>query len=261
MATLAQYLLRRANRWHSVRSYNALVKRYRRQYRGDHDMAMIASIGALSKEDFVRQGDGQVDVLRYHGLANGMSIYDLGCGSGRTAIALQRSGWHGRYKGADIVKPLVDYLKSKCPGYEAVVHRHTTIDAPDRSLDMVFHWSVFTHLYPEESYLYMVDTYRALRPGGKLIFSFLELEDPRHHDIFRSRIRTFRKHGWSNTLDAFLHRDWITFWAEDIGFKDVTFTSGSDDTNHPQFWQALVSMNKPVSENSGSTPQSVPRAG
>ncbi len=247
MANLVQHLLMRANRAHSVRSYNALVARLRRQHRGNYDMAMVASIGALSQSEFDRQGDGHVAVLRHHGLQDGMSIYDLGCGSGRTAMALQRSGWQGHYKGADIVKPLVDYLKSKCPGYDAVVHRQLTIAAPDESLDMVFHWSVFTHLYPEECFLYMEDTFRALRPGGRLVFSFLELEDTKHHGVFDSRIGRFRKCGWSDTLDVFLHRDWITYWAQRIGFEDASFTDGTDGTHHPEFWQALAAMTKPGS--------------
>jgi SAM-dependent methyltransferase len=242
---LVQALLVRANRWHSVRSYEALVARKRRKHRGDHDMAMMASIGAISHEEFVSQGDGHVAVLVHNGLRDGMSVYDLGCGSGRTAMALQRSGWQGRYKGADIVESLVDYLKSKCPGYEAVVHRDLSIDAQDGSIDIVFHWSVFTHLYPEECYLYMEDAFRALKPGGKLIFSFLEMEDGHHHAIFRQRLAQFRGKGWSSTLDTFLHRDWIRFWARDIGFENVTFTDGTDATHHPPFWQALVAMSKP----------------
>lgn len=245
MTTLVQYILARANRWHSLRSYNALVARCRRQHRGDYDMAMMASIGAISPVEFASQGDGHVAVLRHHGLRDGMAVYDLGCGSGRTAMALQRSGWTGHYKGADIVKPLVDYLRSKCPGYDAIVHRKLTIAAADASLDIVFHWSVFTHLYPEECYFYMEDAFRALRPGGRLIFSFLELEDPRHHGIFHSRLGRFRKFGWSQTLDVFLHRDWIRFWAEDIGFADISFTDGNDGSHHPEFWQALAAMTKP----------------
>jgi SAM-dependent methyltransferase len=243
---VVQTLLVRANRWHSVRSYQALIGRKRRQYPGDEEMAMIATIGCLSREDFVRQGDGQVEVLRHHGLRDGMSVYDLGCGSGRTAIALQRSGWKGHYKGADIVSPLIKYLRSKCPDYEAVVHRAPTIDASDNSVDMLFHWSVFTHLYPEECYLYMEDSYRALKPGGTFIFSFLELEDERHHGIFRARIKNFRNRGWSPTLDTFLHRDWVRFWARDLGFTDVAFTGGADHEHHMPFWQTLVSMTKPA---------------
>jgi len=206
---------------------------------------MIASIGDISREEFARQGDCHVDVLRFHGLRDGMSIYDLGCGSGRTASALQRSGWRGRYKGADIVKPLIGHLKSMCPDYDAVVHRHLSIASPDSSLDMVFHWSVFTHLYPEECYLYTKDAFRALKPGGKMVFSFLEFEDERHHGIFQRRITHFERRGWSSTLDSFLHRDWIRYWARDIGFESVSFTDGTDSSQHPPFWQALAFMTKP----------------
>ena len=223
-----------------------MIARNRRKYRDDYDMAMMASIGANSAEDFHRQGDGHVSVLRHHGLADGMAIYDLGCGSGRTAMALQRSGWKGLYKGADIVRPLVDYLQKKCPEYEAVVHRKLTIDAPTESLDMVFHWSVFTHLYPEECYLYMRDIFRSLKPGGRLVFSFLEFEDQKHHFVFRNQIKWFGKNGWSDTLDIFLHRAWIRFWASDLGFEEITFTDGTDSTHHPEFWQSLVVMTKPV---------------
>lgn len=245
---LIQRVLVRANRWHSVRSYEALVARLKRRYKGDHDRAMIGAIGATSMETFHAQGDGHVAVLRHHGLRDGMSVYDLGCGSGRTAMALQRSGWIGRYKGADIVKDLVVYLADKCPGYEAIVHRDLSIVAPDSSLDIVFHWSVFTHLYSEECFLYMRDTFRALKPGGKLIFSFLELEDPAHHPIFDRRIRAFETRGWSSELDIFLHRDWIRLWAANIGFTDVAFTDGSDTQHHPAFWQSLVAMTKPASD-------------
>lgn len=241
-----QKVLVRANRWHSVRSYEAIVAQKRRRHRGDNDMAMMAAVGCSSREDWVRQGDGHVAVLQHNGLCDGMVVYDLGCGSGRTAAALQRSGWQGRYKGADIIKPLVDHLKAKCPGYDAIVHRALTIDAPDASLDIVFHWSVFTHLYPEECYLYMQDAFRALKPGGKFVFSFLEMEDERHHDILRRRVKDFRVKGWSSSLDTFLHRDWIRFWARDSGFTDLAFTDGTDGSNHPEFWQALVVMQKPA---------------
>jgi SAM-dependent methyltransferase len=245
MASLIQLFLLRANRLHSVHSYNALIARNRRKFRQNEDMAMIASIGDVSRQEFERQGDAHVAVLRHHGLDDGMTVYDLGCGCGRTAMALQRNGWRGAYKGADIAKPLINYLKANCPGYEAMVHRDNTIAAPDTSLDMIFHWSVFTHLYPEECFLYMEDSFRALKPGAKLIFSFLEFEEAKHHGIFASQVRQFRKRGWSATLDVFLHRDWIRLWARQIGFEDITFTDGTDGTHHPEFWQALVAMRKP----------------
>lgn len=244
--TLMHKMLISANRWHSLRSYTALVRDRIRACKGDHELAMINVVGCASREEWVRSGDGHVAVLRHHGLADGMAIYDLGCGAGRTATALRRAGWTGRYKGADIVRPLVDHLKTQCPDYEAIVHRRSTIAAPDASLDMIFHWSVFTHLYPEECYLYMQDAFRALRPGGRMVFSFLEMEDERHRPIFHRRIEHFRRRGWAHALDAFLHRAWIAGWAAELGFTEVRFTSGDDDSAHPAFWQALATMRRPA---------------
>ena len=86
------------------------------------------------------------------------------------------------------------------------------------------------------------------------MFSFLELEDEKHHGIFHKRVGRFRKQGWSGTLDAFLHRDWIELWAAQIGFADVSFTDGTDASHHPPFWQALTAMTKPADDARVSDP-------
>lgn len=70
---------------HSVRDYRALVRRKLKQKPDNRALALAQSIGAPTMHDFVSIGDGHVAVLRHHGLVDGMSIYDLGCGCGRTA--------------------------------------------------------------------------------------------------------------------------------------------------------------------------------
>lgn len=231
---------------HSIASYEALVTHKLREHPRNRDLALAQCIGALTLDIFESQGKGQVEVLQYHGLKDGMSIYDLGCGCGRTAQALYKSGWKGRYKGADIIQRLVDEIRRKCPGYEAIVHRKLTVAAPDNSLDILYHWSVFTHLFVEECFLYMQDIFRALRPGGKMIFSFLELDEPAHHDVFHNRMIAFRDGAPVPHLDTFLHRNWIRNWADQIGFTKLAFTDGNDYSQHPAFWQTLVSMEKPM---------------
>ncbi|MCJ2184723.1 class I SAM-dependent methyltransferase [Novosphingobium sp. 1949] len=238
--------LMRANRWHFVHSYRTIIAREKRKHPQDRERALMGAIGAASRADFAAQGDAQVAVLRHHGLSDGMAVYDLGCGIGRTAQALLRDGWRGRYTGADILPELVDHLRAQCPGFTAIVQRKLAIAAPDATLDMVFHWSVFTHLYPEECFLYLQDIHRALKPGGRLIFSFLEFEDPAHHTVFQTRTANFAVNGWSSVLDSFLHRDWITLWARQIGFAPPRFTSGSDTADHPAFWQSLAVLDKPA---------------
>lgn len=231
---------------HSVRDYQALVQMHLRRNPGNPRLALANAIGAETMETFAAQGDAHVAVLRHHGLADGMSIYDLGCGCGRTAQALRRDGWEGHYIGADVVPELLAELERQCPGYRAVLNTRMTIEAENAALDMVYNWSVFTHLFPGESYLYLVDAFRALKPGGKLLFSFLELEEPAHDRIWESKLNRLRTGREDEQLDTFLHRDWIRRFARDAGFEPPAFTDGTDGTHHPQFWQALAVMRKPT---------------
>ncbi|WP_370521776.1 class I SAM-dependent methyltransferase [Novosphingobium sp. ERN07] len=229
---------------HSIRDYQALVRLKLKAMPHERALALAQSIGAPTLEDFMAQGDGHVAVLRHHGLENGMAIYDLGCGCGRTAQALQRSGWQGHYTGADVVPELLAEIARTCPDYRTVLNYERTISANDESLDIVFHWSLFTHLFPGESYLYLLDAYRALKPGGKMIFSFLELEDRAHDHVWQAGLRKLRNGERPEQLDAFLHRDWITRFARDAGFSTARFTNGDDDAHHPPFWQSLAILAK-----------------
>jgi SAM-dependent methyltransferase len=231
---------------HSVRDYQALVQMHLRRQPHDRRLALANAIGAQTMAEFDAQGDGHVAVLRHHGLASGMSIYDLGCGCGRTAQALKRNGWTGRYVGADVVPELLAELVRQCPDYEAVLNFDRTIMAEDESIDLLFNWSVFTHLLPAESFLYMIDAHRALKPGGKLLFSFLEMEEPTHDRVWLGSLESLRSGGKEEQLNSFLHRDWIRRFAREAGFSEPEFTDGTDGTNHPPFWQAIAVMQKPV---------------
>jgi cyclopropane fatty-acyl-phospholipid synthase-like methyltransferase len=52
----------------------------------------------------------EADIMRYAGLKDGMSLIDLGCGSGRLASVLSRS-MNIEFTGIDIVQPLLDYVR------------------------------------------------------------------------------------------------------------------------------------------------------
>lgn len=231
---------------HSVRDYRALVRHHLRENPEDRTLALAKSIGAEDMPNFHRQGDGHVAVLKHHGLADGMSVYDLGAGCGRTAQALQRSGWKGEYMGADVVPELLEELERQCPGYETVIKLDQSIAAPSRSLDMICAWSVFTHLHPPEIYLFIRDAHRALKPGGKLLFSFLEMEEPAHDRVWQAVQGHVQAAIPAEQLDTFLHRDWIARYARDARFEAPLFTDGMDNSNHPELWQALAVLRKPV---------------
>jgi SAM-dependent methyltransferase len=216
---------------HFIRDYTRLVQELIAAHPGNLDLAMAKAIGSTTLESFTDFGDKQVQILRRAGLRDGQAIYDLACGSGRTAAALQRHGWTGSYRGADIIEELVRYAAQKAPGFEFFVHRDFSISAPDGSLDIVYAWSLFTHLHLEEIYLYAEDCRRALKPGGLLVFSFLELDKPAPAQVFRNRVEAIRTGVRLPHLDTFMERQTIARMFESmLGYARVEFIDADDAT-------------------------------
>lgn len=230
-----------------IEEYTSHVRNLIAQNPGNIDLAMAQAIGSDSVESFREQGRQHVEILKKFGLRDHMNIYDLACGSGRTASALKEACWVGGYKGADIIPELTEYLNSSCPGFDSFVHRDLTINAIDENLDIVFAWSLFTHLQFEETYLYFLDIFRALKPGGKLIFSFLEFRITSHWTVFSNRLNQIREGKILNHLDIFLHRDFISEWAHRIGFDDAIVYIDGDDVTATQsglFGQSIAMLEK-----------------
>jgi ubiquinone/menaquinone biosynthesis C-methylase UbiE len=150
------------------------------------------------------------------GLEDGGSIVDVGCGSGRLATYLAERFRTIDYLGIDVVPELVSYAASKCPAnYRFATSDDLRIPAEDASADMVVAFSVFTHLFQEESYTYLLEARRILKPGGAIVFSFLEFD--RHWSIFE----TMLTREWLDArphLNMFLDRNTIELWARKLGF-------------------------------------------
>lgn len=232
---------------HSIRDYTKLVRSLIDEHPGELDLAMAKAIGSRTLEIYQVTGDKQVHVLKYLGLQDGYAIYDLACGSGRTAAALTRNGWQGQYRGADIIPDLVDYAQQKNPGFSFFVHPDFSINADDASQDMIFSWSLFTHLQLEEIFMYAKDSYRALKPGGVFVFSYLTLMDKVHRELFESRVNTLENGGVNGHLDMFLDPRTINMMMEDmLGFQLLRHVPADDKKVSPlgSFGQALAMFRK-----------------
>lgn len=198
--------------FHFVEDYEKLVDRLVAEHPLDDAMAMAVG-GAY---DHI--GQIEVDILRCAGLRGGMSLIDMGCGSGRLASALGKSGLHMNYLGIDIVQKLLDYAATKSPShYRFVRHRALTIPAEVASVDMICAFSLFTHLLHHETYLYMQDMNRVLRPGAKLVFSFLEFAADYHWPVFMNTVEGART-DTNPHLNTFMERSAIAIWAGKLGF-------------------------------------------
>ena len=189
-----------------------------------HDQAMEAAIGG----GFEQFGAIQAATLRHYGLPQEGYLIDVGCGSGRLARPL--SAWlKGRYLGIDLVPALLDHARTITarPDWRFEVIDHIGIPEADGAADMVCFFSVLTHLLHEQSYLYLEDARRVLKPGGTIVFSFLEFREPGHMDVFRATVGEARKRA-RHPLNVFIDHYAIRAWAAELDLEVVEIRGGAD---------------------------------
>lgn len=189
-----------------------------------HDQAMELAIGG----GFEQIGPIEVGLLRHYGLPQDGFLVDVGCGSGRLAKPL--SAWlKGRYLGLDLVPDLVAHARKIAarPDWRFQVVEHIEIPEQDGKADMVCFFSVLTHLRHEQSYWYLEEARRVLKPGGRAVFSFLEFREPSHMQIFLDTVALTRQQALL-PLNVFLDREGIALWAEKLGMDVVEIRAGGD---------------------------------
>ncbi len=177
-------------------------------------------------ENFELIGAVEHALLVQHGLEPHHYVVDVGCGSGRLAGAL--AGYlTGRYLGTDVVPALLDSARKLAgrPGWRFELAPGLSIPEADDAADVVCFFSVFTHLLHEDSYVYLRDARRAVRPGGKVVFSFLEYGCPRHWVPFQYAVASNCR---DQPLTVFLSRDAIAAWARHLDLRVVAMHGGGE---------------------------------
>jgi ubiquinone/menaquinone biosynthesis C-methylase UbiE len=207
---------------HFERDYSRMVASLRGQY--PHAEAMRRAVGGLFEET----GQEQVRFLEeVAGLRDGMSIVDLGCGSGRTAVQIAKRLPNCSYAGIDVVQDLLDHARSICPpNYRFIRSTEVSFPLPDVSADFIIAFSVFTHLLHEECYAYLQDALRVLRPGGKFVFSFFEFGCAEHWPLFAETVQS-RKADAFGHMNTFIERSAIEVWSRHLPMAVERFVDGT----------------------------------
>jgi ubiquinone/menaquinone biosynthesis C-methylase UbiE len=195
--------------------------------------------------EFEAVGVLELETLKHFGLKEDSFVIDVGCGSGRLAKQLSQY-LTGKYLGIDVVPELLKHARRIAgrSDWRFEVATGLSIPEEDAVADIVCFFSVFTHLLHEQTYVYLQEAKRVLKPGGKIVFSFLDFTIPGHWDVFESNI-----HDLSNDsvpLNMFISKDAIQIWAEHLELQVQTIQDGD---------KSYVPLSKPVVFENGSTVQ------
>jgi ubiquinone/menaquinone biosynthesis C-methylase UbiE len=205
--------------------YPNFKKSYKKQTKKlieTHDMkkAMSAAVGG----DFEAVGQLEFALLLQCGLKKTHTVIDVGCGSGRLGFQM-REYLDGKYIGIDVVRELYKYAESVCERPDWVFYQAPGLSIPEKNdyADIICFFSVFTHLLHEESYKYLVEATRVIKPKGKIIFSFLEFKIPSHWWVFEQVLADKRP---DKVLNQFLSRDAIESWVTHLSLDIVNIYDG-----------------------------------
>jgi ubiquinone/menaquinone biosynthesis C-methylase UbiE len=212
---------------------------------GDKDQREVMSTAVGG--DYEATGQVISDLLRMHGLRDGMRLIDMGCGSGRVAHGVSKN-FDISYHGTDIVQDLLDFAATVTPPhYRFSRVEELVIPDDDESADMVGAFSLFTHLLHPETYIYLEEVRRTLKPGGVLVFSFLEYRVPAHWVVMDITIQE-AKSGSQGLLNVFMDRDGIMRMAEYLHMEVIGFMDDMEGKRIP--------LSRPVTYDSGETVES-----
>jgi len=111
--------------------------------------------------------------------AQGGTVLDVGCGPGPYALYCVAKGY--RYHGVDISDKMIDEARQRfgvLKDAEFSVSDARRLPFPSDSIDVVLCLGVLEYVPPELEADYLREIARVLKPGGRVIFSFLNRNCP-----------------------------------------------------------------------------------
>lgn len=138
-----------------------------------------------------------------------MDILDFGCGVGRVVLPFQYK-YHRPNHACDLKKAYIDYLQEVCPQCNSIrVGASPPLPYPNRSFDVFYAISVWTHMSWKNGKAWLEEVRRLLRPGGIAIISTSS------YGVLNAHRKSPKVgHLWAERTDADLKREGHIFVAQ-----------------------------------------------
>jgi SAM-dependent methyltransferase len=140
---------------------------------------------------YLRSAEAEAERLRDRlGYAAGKRVLDIGCGQGRLAIGALRVLGRVDYTGLDVDRRSVEWcrrhLQQENPSYRfehidvqndrynptgVPLDERFRLAIPDSEADIVYLYSVFSHMTEPDMRVYLAEVRRVLAPGGRVFFT------------------------------------------------------------------------------------------
>jgi len=176
----------------------------------------------------------ELEVLLMAGLGPSDTLVDLGCGTGRLAVHAIPALSDGRYVGIDISDSMLREARERVRGIAGQVRvswvkQTSPVFALDTgSVDMICAFSVFTHMEHEDSYRYLKDALRVVRPGGRFVFSCLPMNLKLAQVVFLQSAAEDLQARWSKVRNVTTSVEMMTSIAELAGWTPVRWYDGEE---------------------------------
>ena len=162
-------------------------------------------IGWLEREER-EQEENTTQLLKNLAVQPGMSIADIGAGSGYHSTLLSKMVGNGKVYAVDVEREMIAYLNERIKregkkNIIPVLGTEKKVSLPANSMDMMLLVDVYHEFsYPYEMALSMLE---ALKPGGKLVLVEFRAEDPNvpikaiHKMSQQQAVKEFKAAGFS----------------------------------------------------------------
>ncbi len=218
----------------------------------------------IGSGDFKLQGQRLLSVLvNQGGLMPHYRVLDIGCGIGRLAVPLTKYlDNDGSYEGFDIVKSGISWCKGKIskpfPNFNFLhidlknnlYNLKTSNEAKnfvfpynDCDFDIVFLFSVFSHMLPDDVNNYLNQIHRVLKDGGICIATFFILNDESYSLMGKNDVLQFKYDKETHVLLDKSVKEANVAYKENLLFQMIENNNLKIEKVNYGFWSGRLKKN------------------